>query len=163
MTTLTPLISSTLVAPKFTANLDGDDYSVVITWNMSGQRYYINVYDTSGNWITTVPIISSPPGEEIASAAYDPNRAVMTMTKRVPGGHRKPGTIVEYTLQGFMPQIYNGVYQCLTINDTTFSYPLAVDPGQAVILGSAHRLLNMVAGLFQSTMVYRNGCFEVSP
>jgi hypothetical protein len=45
-----------------------------------------------------------------------------------------------------------------------FTIPVSTDPGQVIILGVVDRVLNMVAGVFQtSTLIYRNGAFETNP
>jgi hypothetical protein len=74
-----------------------------------------------------------------------------------------PGTIVDYTLENFDPIVLNATWRSLHINNTTFSFPLADDPGEVLIVGSVSRILSMVAGLFNSTLIYRNGAFEVTP
>lgn len=41
--------SPTTDAPfSFLATLDGGQYNVVITWNLFGRRFYINVYSATG-------------------------------------------------------------------------------------------------------------------
>jgi hypothetical protein len=63
-------------------NLDGLDYNVTVTWNVSAQRYYINVYDQNGEWIITVPLVSSPPARSVKKVVYDPflNLVIVQMT-----------------------------------------------------------------------------------
>lgn len=45
---------------QFQATFDGAIYTVVCTWNLFGQRFYINVYDTSNNLIVCRPQVGSP-------------------------------------------------------------------------------------------------------
>lgn len=45
---------------QFQAIFDGQNYIVIVTWNLFGQRFYINIYDTSGNLILSMPVIGSP-------------------------------------------------------------------------------------------------------
>jgi hypothetical protein len=50
------------------------------------------------------------------------------------------------------------------INPIKFTVPMSTDPGPVNIMGFLSRRLNMVAGVFKtSTLVYRNGAFEVDP
>ena len=173
MTTIIPFLPSNLFTPKFRATLDGNDYDIKITWNVSAQRYYVNVYDLSGNWTVTVPMIQSPPARAVNRLVYDPLRLVMTVELVAPpfwpvpigstGTFSPPGTIVDYYLENFDPTVLNAKWRCLHINDTYFSFPLDTNPGQINILGSVSRYLNMVEGLFTSTLIYRNGAFEVNP
>ena len=175
MTTLVPFVPSNMSAPSFAAILDGATYNVVLTWNISAKRYYVNIYDNAGTWIVTTPLVTTPTGEAIASVSYDTAIGVITATK-VAGLWKKPGTMVDYTLSGFDPASLNGLRRCLTVRPPAiqedgsgvryeaFTFPFPSDPGTVAILGSANRLMNMVAGVFkQSTLVYRNGSFEVSP
>jgi hypothetical protein len=173
MTTIIPFLPSNITAPIFTATFDGATYRVVITWNISAQRFYVNIYDQGGMWIVTVPLFQSPPARAVNSVSYDIIRRVMTIEMDDPshwpiplntgGTGTKPGTMVDYTLENFDPPVLNAKWRSIQLNETTFSFPLADDPGAINIVGSVSRYLNMVNGLFQSTLIYRNGAFEVNP
>lgn len=54
---------------QFQANLDGTNYTVIVTWNMYGQRYYINIYTLNNQRIVTLPLIGSPLGYDISMTA----------------------------------------------------------------------------------------------
>ena len=174
MTTVIPFIPSNMAAPSFQAIFDGDSYRVVVTWNISAQRYYVNIYNQDGIWILTVPLVQSPPARGINSLSYDTIRRVMTVAMIDPaqwpiplaaaGNLTMPGTMVDYTLENFDPIVLNATWRSLHIDPITFSFPLANDPGGINIVGSVSRYINMVAGMFTtSTFIYRNGAFEVSP
>ena len=173
MTTIIPFIPGSIRAPSFTATLDGDDYVVTVTWNVSAQRYYLNIYDSDNTWILTVPMFQSPPSRGVNGLTYDPLRLVMTVELVAPpywpvpigstGTFSPPGTMVDYWLENFDPAVLNAKWRCLHINDQFFEFPLANNPGQINVLGSVGRYLSMVDGLFNSTLIYRNGAFEVSP
>lgn len=174
MTTIIPFVPSNIRAPRISMTLDGQDCTVLITFNVSAQRYYINVYDNNNNWLLTVPLISSPPGRKIDTVVWDQFLGIVTVTLQnpelwpVPLSHEgiatKPGTVIEYTLQGFQPDTYNGKFLGLHVNSTTFTIPMVNDPGHLVMMGSAHRFLNMVGSIFRtSTLIYRNGAFQVDP
>jgi hypothetical protein len=172
MTTVIPFIPSNIVAPTFQATLDGNNYRIVVTWNVSAQRYYVNIYDMGGVWIVTVPLVQSPPSRAVEAVSYDIIRRVLTVQLvdsiyfPVPIGSNltHPGVIVDYTLENFDPPVLNGLQRSLHINDTTFSFPLPDDPGQINILGSVARYMNMVGGIFiTTTFIYRNGAFEINP
>jgi hypothetical protein len=173
MTTIIPFLPSNIITPTIPATLDGVDHDVRITWNVSAQRYYINIYRKhDGAWIITVPLFSSPPARNVQSAVYDPflNSIVVQLVDPslwpvpISVSGTKPGTIIDYTLEGFQPPTYNGKFRSLHINDLMFSFPMSHDPGMVVVLGKVSRLLNMVDTIFtRSTMVYRNGAFEINP
>lgn len=50
---------------QFTATMAGVDYTVTTTWNVYGQRWYINVYDANGTRLKTQPLIASPLNNDI--------------------------------------------------------------------------------------------------
>jgi len=172
MTTIIPFRPSNIAAPSFSCQLDGQTHKVVVTWNVSSQRYFINVYDSVGVWIITMPLISCPPARPVNSARYDPflNSVTVEMGSYVgwptpyAGLATKPGTIIEYTLEGFQPLTYNGKFRSLHIQSLAFTFPMPTDPGPLVVLGRVSRMLNMVGPVFKnSVMIYRNGAFEISP
>jgi hypothetical protein len=45
---------------QFQAVLDGTQYNCVITYNLFGERYYINIYTTEGALIVARPVVGSP-------------------------------------------------------------------------------------------------------
>lgn len=45
---------------NFQPTLDGTLYNVTVTWNVFGQRYYVNVFSQQGARICTVPMTASP-------------------------------------------------------------------------------------------------------
>jgi hypothetical protein len=174
MTTIIPFLPSNLVAPKFNATFDGTDYSVIITWNVSAQRYYVNIYGFDNSWILTIPLIQTPPARKIESVEYIRLQSIVVATMTDPtswpiplspsGTLTRPGTMVDYTLEGFQPFTYNGKQRSMQINETSFSFPVTQDPGPIQILGTVSRIMNMVATVFiTSTFVYRNGAFEINP
>lgn len=58
---------SRLTSPpfQFTAELDGSDYVISVSWNVYGQRWYINCSDINGTIIRTEPMIASPDDGDI--------------------------------------------------------------------------------------------------
>jgi hypothetical protein len=173
MTTIVPFVPSTLRPFNFNALFDGQPYNVFITWNVSAQRYYVDVYGDGGQWIITVPLFASPPARRVQSVSYNPFLLVLEVTLISPtdwpvplspaGLNTAPGTIIDYTLEGFTPDVFNGKFRGMHINETLFTIPMATDPGNPTIIGSVSRILNMVGSLFDSTLIYRNGAFEISP
>lgn len=65
MTTIVPFTPNDNAPFQFQATLDGAAYTVVITWNLWGQRYYVNVYDISQNLIVSIGMAGSPTGADI--------------------------------------------------------------------------------------------------
>lgn len=173
MTTIIPFLPSNIITPSISVTLDGIDHDVKITWNVSSQRYFINIYrKDDGAWILTTALISSPPARSVASAIYDPFLNAVDITLVDPslwplplsGPISKPGTMIDYTLEGFQPTTYNGKFRCLHRSPLMFTFPMPANPGPIVILGKVNRALNMIDTIFTtSTMIYRNGAFEINP
>ena len=62
MTTLVTFVASTVGAPQFQATLDGALYTVICTWNLYEQGYYINIMAQDGTTVLTRPMTASPDG-----------------------------------------------------------------------------------------------------
>lgn len=45
---------------SFTPTLDGQQYSLIVTWNLAGARWYINLYTLDGVLILCRALIASP-------------------------------------------------------------------------------------------------------
>jgi hypothetical protein len=69
MATLIQFNPSATANFQFQATLDGQNYIVVVTWNLFGQRYYINIYDTSGVLKLAMPLVGSPNDYDISMTA----------------------------------------------------------------------------------------------
>jgi len=60
MTTLVNFNPSANANFQFSPTLDGINYTAICTYNIYGQRYYLNIYNNSNTLIVTVPIVASP-------------------------------------------------------------------------------------------------------
>lgn len=69
MSTIIPFAPSRLAAFQFSPTLDGETYTAIVTWNLFGQRYYINIYALDGTLIVCFPLIGSPLGYDISLVA----------------------------------------------------------------------------------------------
>jgi hypothetical protein len=54
---------------QFSASLDNATYTLIVTWNLFGQRYYLTCYTLQGNVVFNVPLIASPDDYNINLAA----------------------------------------------------------------------------------------------
>jgi hypothetical protein len=149
-------------APRLTVQLDYQDITMMVTWNVAAQRYFINLYTLDGVWVCTVPLVETSNGQQVLAMTYDPDQGVLIGKMTAPM-RRPPGQIVDYMLENFSPVSINGPQQCLTLADQRFSFA-APDPGVISVMGHASRYQNMVKGYFQySTLIYRSGQFETNP
>lgn len=66
MTTFYNFQRSALAAFQFSATLDDALYSCLVTWNLSGQRFYLNVHDADQNLILCKAVVGSPTPRALA-------------------------------------------------------------------------------------------------
>ena len=50
---------------SFQPTLDGQQYNVIATWSLFGQRWIVNVYSLNGTWIMSKPLVASPDGYDV--------------------------------------------------------------------------------------------------
>jgi len=67
--TIYPYQPTTAANFQFQPVLDGQVYSVILTYNHFAQRMYVNIYDQSSNLIVSLPLIGSPPYQNISMTA----------------------------------------------------------------------------------------------
>lgn len=162
MTTFIDFTPSPIQAFQFQATLDGSPYNVVVTWSFFGARFYVNIYSVDGTLIVSRALIGSANGLQIQSLSWA--RSKVTATALSPHGLRI-GRSIPLVIANAVPAAYNGQFQAYVTGPTTFTYPLAADPGSPSSFGTASYDVSMTAGYFASRLVYRapNQQFEVSP
>lgn len=162
MTTFIDFAPSPVEAFQFQATLDGSPYNVVVTWSLFGARFYINVYDADGSLVVSKALVGSANGFQLQSLAWARGKA--TATAITPHG-LKVGRSIFLTISNAAPAGYNGSFQAYVTGPSTFTYPLATDPGSPASFGTAGYLINLVAGYFASSLVFRAPTqqFEISP
>lgn len=84
MTTYVLFVPSLVAPPQFQATLDGNIYTVVMTWNLYSQRYYVNIYDQNATLVLCLPLIGSPPDYDISMTR---NYFTSTLVYRVSTGN----------------------------------------------------------------------------
>lgn len=154
--------SSTATPPfQFQATLDGAQYNVTCTWNVFGQRWYVNVYDLSGNLIVARSMVGS--GAKIQGVLTWAN---WTATAALQSPHNVPiGSVANIDVSG-TGLSYDGSWRALAVDAQTLTFTLQTDPGQYGVTGNVSQDVNLVGGYFQtSTLVYRSGTqqIEVTP
>lgn len=135
----------------FNPVLDGVTYVATITWNVFGQRWYLNLVDVSGNLILCTAVASS--ADPLPLAALSWNEGLVTAQTVQP--HNIPvGAQANLLLQGDTPSGFDGLYLVTATGPTSFTYELATDPGSPVQLGSCGGVVDLAAGLFDSLLLY---------
>jgi hypothetical protein len=69
MTTYIDFAPSTTSNFQFNATLDGQTYTVTVTWNVFGARYYVNITQVDGTLVLAIPLIESPDSYDISMVA----------------------------------------------------------------------------------------------
>jgi hypothetical protein len=69
VSTVYTFVPTTSAPFQFDPTLDGTTYTVVVTWNLFGRRFYANCYTQQGELIFAVPLIGSPVDYDINLAA----------------------------------------------------------------------------------------------
>jgi len=166
MTTFTTFAPTATVPFSFSPTLDGAQYKAVITWGLAGQRWYVNLYNQTGNLIFYLPLIGSPTAVQTLSLTWDGVQNLVTVTTVVP--HGLPiGITAQLTISGVTPAAYNGIRDLFAIGPSTLTFPQSVDPGgDATVNGNIGRDINIAGGYFNtSTFVFRQTTqqFEVAP
>ena len=64
MTTF-PFTPSSTQPFEFQPTLDGVQYTALVTWNIFGRRYYLNIYQLDGTRVLTTALIGSPNDADI--------------------------------------------------------------------------------------------------
>ena len=162
MTTYVPLTSIRAAPFQFQAVLDGTQYNVIVNWNVTAQRRYVNIYTSANALVLCVALIGSPPTVPIQSITW--SNGTVTVTTTTPHMWNLLGTCT-VTITGCVPTAYNGVVSVFVTSRTTFTFPLIVNPGLVTTLGVAAYNLSMTVGYFASTLVYREATqqFEITP
>lgn len=147
----------------FYPTLDGVSYTASVTWNLSGQRYYVSLFSSEGSRVLTLPMLGSVEALQVEEASWD--ESLVTITTELPHG-LVLGTMIQATFRGFAPVTFNGKKLLLVTGDYTFTYDQSENPGKPTALGTASQEVDIAGGYFsRSTLVFRqkNQQFEVNP
>lgn len=163
MTQVFPFVPNVQAPFAFQPTLDRLGYTATVTWNLFGQRWYLNVNELTGGLVFSLPLLGSPDGTDIESVAW----AFGKVTAKTARPHNYTvGLTVQVTISGCAPDAYNGTVAAYIVDVDTFTYQVAANPGDATLLGAQIYNIDMAAGYFDaSTLVYRESSqtFEVTP
>lgn len=152
-----------LQAPyQFQPTLDNSVYTAIVTWNLSGRRFYLNLFSLDGTRLLTTAVVGSPTGFKLIDLEWDLGE--VTARTETPHGYQV-GETIALTVSGVSPSGYNGTYYALITGPNTLTYRVATFPGSVTIFGLVGYNISLVAGFFTSTLVFRqaNNQFEVAP
>jgi hypothetical protein len=165
VTTLVNFAPSQTGSPpfQFSAALDGNQYTISLTWNWGSQRWFLSIVDQFGNLVVFRPLVGSPPVTPL-SALFWQDGFVYATAPAFLGYHL--GRLAQITISGASPAALNGVFPCTITGPSTFTYPMTTDPGQTAQAGGWSTDANLAAGFFvTSTLVFRAATqnFEINP
>jgi hypothetical protein len=124
--TLVNFVPSTVAAFQFDATMGGAQYSVVVTWNLFGERYYVNVYDASGALVVSRALTENGPQIQ-GSFTWDEGVATVALASP----HNVPVGSVANVYISQTDSAFDGLYQALATGPTTFTYALATNPNES--------------------------------
>jgi hypothetical protein len=159
-----PFKPSQVAAPRFQAVIDGVLTTVVVTWNVAAQRYYINVYTSTGALVVARAVVETARARPLNVFYYDNTQRAMIGILANPVW-RPVGQIVNYTFEGFQPESLNHAQLVIRYGYHTgmFAYRINTNPGEVTVLGSVSRYANMLEGYAnQTSLIFRNNQFEVN-
>lgn len=149
MTTF-PFSPSPLQNQTFNPVLGGTTYTAVVTWNLFGQRWYLNLYDSNGNLIISTAVVASQDPQQISAITWAEN--VVTVTTTVP--HWLPvGSMAVLYVSGNVPDAYNGLVLCSITGPNTLTYELDSDPGINTTAGSVGGVVDLSAAAVPGAML----------
>ncbi len=164
MTTRTPFQPSSATAFTFQATLDGEQYTVVVTYNLFGQRYYASVYDLSGNLVSSRGLVSST---ALIGAALTWADGIASATLTGPHGIAI-GSVAQVKVAG-TGLAYDGTFDAFATGLDSLEYYLEENPGSSAS-GTVTQVISLVTQAldgtyFASTLTYRQNLeeFGVSP
>jgi hypothetical protein len=147
-----PFTPSTQANFQFGPTLDGSQYNAIVTWNVFGQRYYLNIYTLEGALVCSIPMVGSPDVVSLSSLTWA--SGIVLAETATPHGFTV-NSVVTVTISGCTPNAYNGQVEALIVNDNEFQFDLTADPGMAVTLGTVGYLINLVGAYFiTSSLVF---------
>jgi hypothetical protein len=135
-------VPSTSQVFTFQPTLNGVQYNAAITWNVAGQRYYLNLYDSANNLIICRSVDSSGP-RFMASFSWAQGFAVATTA--LP--HNVPVGSCANMRASETQSPYDGDWQVISTSALTLSYTLPNPNLSTIETGTIMQPLNLVEQL----------------
>jgi hypothetical protein len=162
MTTFYSFAPSNRKAPNYMMTFDGTAYSVTIIWNISAKRYYVLCQTMDGNLVFLVPLVETMTSIEITDLVYDEQNSRVVATIAQPF-MISVGTVFNANIINTSPIGYSGFGLASVLSKDEFIYNIPQNPGLPTVYGAVDILIPITQGYFKSTLIFRNGFFEVSP
>jgi hypothetical protein len=152
MTTLVDFVPSSTAPFQFQPTLNGVQYTALITWNVFGERYYLNLLDLENNLVASRALVPSGPTFRV-SLTWNDNLA--TIVANAP--HNIPiGGVVNVRILDSGTG-YDGTFEAIAVDESTLTYALNINPNEPVaILGTMSFDLNLLAGYDLGLIVFHD-------
>lgn len=153
MSTVIQFTPSTTAPFQFSPVIAGTQYNAVVTWNVWEERYYLNLYNTSGTLVLAVPVVATGPKLS----------ATMTWTSAGFGGVATALTAAPHNVPvGQLANVYisqtgtayDGAWQALATGANTMTWSLANPNQSQPLAGQLSFPLNIVAALGAGWMIF---------
>ena len=147
---LFPFTPSIQQNQTFNPTLGTNTYTAVVTWNLFGQRWYLNLYDGNGTLIISTAVVASQDPQSLVSVTWADN--VVSVVTESP--HWLPiGSTAMLYLSGNVPDAYNGLVLCDITGPNSFSFDLTTNPGAATTVGAFGSVIDLSAGAVDGAML----------
>jgi hypothetical protein len=133
--------------------IGGVQYNATVTWNVFAQRYYLNLFDTSGNRVLTTAIVATGPQIAATLTWNDLGGGIAQALTASP--HNVPvGRLVNLYISQ-TDSSYDGAWQALATGPNTITFALS-NPNESQPLGGQVNFnVNLVQSLGSGWLVYR--------
>lgn len=153
MSTTVQFSPSTAAAFRFQPVIAGKQYTAIITWNVHG-RYYLNLFDTSGNLVLSRPVVSSGPLVSATLTWQDTGvGSVATAVTAAP--HNVPVGALANVRISQTDTPYDGFWQVLATGPNSLTFAIANPNEPQPIAGQLSFDVNLVAALGGGWLIYR--------
>lgn len=152
MSTFVTFAPSTTSAFTFQPVLAGVQYNATVTWNIFGQRYYLNLYDLAGNLVLATAIVASGP---VISSTFQwaaTGGGLATITTEAP--HNVPIGQLASVRVALTDSAFDGDWQVLSTGPTTLTYALGNPSSNQPLTGQISFDLNIAAPLGAGRLLY---------
>jgi hypothetical protein len=141
---------STVGPFTFQPVIGGVTYNATITWNLFGQRFYLNLYDQGGNLILCTALVASGPRIPATFVWNSPQTA--TATTLTP--HNVPLGQIAQVRMSETDSGFDGSVQALGTGPNTLDYTIANPNVAQPAVGIVDFALNLVASLQIGWLLY---------
>lgn len=152
---------SQTIVPTFPLVLDGATYTGTVTWNLFGQRYFLNVLGPGNTLVFTTAIVETGAAKTIQSLSWNPASLTTTVITMLPHYYAL-GATVSLTILGSttagdgLATGYNGTFLMLATGPQTLTYFASTFPGTPVIPGQVQYQVDLAAGYFNDVLIYQS-------